>query len=412
MDPRKKLADVLKRFPMSGLVLALFTLYFLVSILLSVAIYMRLQDTPTMCIKCCNVVLYYTNYTILPSVAIGVSFLVFLLFLQKQQQKSSADLFWAYILMLMFYFLVVLISFTVCKVPEYAYQWLPLLMLFMWYRPQSRITYKKSLLAFAAIFLIGILIPHITAFECFNCIASKVPAFSNKTETVEFVAGYIRDTTTFSSDNNLRANNDLWKFLLVGVGQCGEVAMATTAYLNTFNIQTRKASFPGEDHVFVEAKLNGTWWVVDPGYYGSKLLSRSERAADRVRETGTISYVAAYEEHSFTELTPYYVGTDTVIIRITDDGEALTDVSVLLVHTLRYDSSVYDVQLPGQGYAFHTDTDGRVTIHLGKLAYTAPFEKTDLYYWIYVNGQNTRHNVTSTGSGQTQLVEIDLSRKD
>jgi hypothetical protein len=37
MDPRKKLADVLKRFPMSGLVLALFALYFLVSILLSVA---------------------------------------------------------------------------------------------------------------------------------------------------------------------------------------------------------------------------------------------------------------------------------------------------------------------------------------------------------------------------------------
>jgi hypothetical protein len=59
--------------------------------------------------------------------------------------------------------------------------------------------------------------------------------------------------------------------------------------------------------------------------------------------------------------------------------------------------------------AFYTDTNGTVALHLGKLAYVAPFEKTDAYYWIYVDGQNTDHNVTSTGTGQTNIVEIDLA---
>jgi hypothetical protein len=40
--------------------------------------------------------------------------------------------------------------------------------------------------------------------------------------------------------------------------------------------------------------------------------------------------------------------------------------------------------------------------------YINDFKGSEEYYWIYVNGQNTGHNVTSTGTGQIQSLEIDL----
>jgi hypothetical protein len=123
----------------------------------------------------------------------------------------------------------------------------------------------------------------------------------------------------------------------------------------------------------------------------------------------TISYAVAYIESSFIELTSYYANTDIIRIKIADNGEPLESMPVVLVHTLRYGSNGYDVQLPGEGYAFHTDANGAIILHLGRLAYTAAFGKTDQYYLIYVNGQNTGHSVTSTGTGLTQLVEIDLA---
>jgi len=131
----------------------------------------------------------------------------------------------------------------------------------------------------------------------------------------------------------IRANNDFQKYLLDGVGACGEMATSASTLLNELGLNARVVNLPGEDHEFVEVNINGTWMVVDPGYYGSQILTRQQRASYRVKEMGAISYVIAYVNSSFIELTQEYVPTDTIIIRVTNNGELLTNAQVYLEHT-------------------------------------------------------------------------------
>ncbi|MGA2522518.1 MAG: hypothetical protein ABSF65_00025 [Candidatus Bathyarchaeia archaeon] len=68
----------------------------------------------------------------------------------------------------------------------------------------------------------------------------------------------------------------------------------------------------------------------------------------------------------------------------------------------------------GNGFAFHTDSNGTITIHLGKIgqgAYNSEFEKTDPFYQIYVNGEPTNYRVNSTGTGLNTLVQVNLPKK-
>jgi hypothetical protein len=46
---------------------------------------------------------------------------------------------------------------------------------------------------------------------------------------------------------------------------------------------------------------------------------------------------------------------------------------------------------------------------MGKPYYIGELKGSEEYYWIYGNGENTDHNVTNTGTGVVQLVEVDLA---
>jgi len=393
----------------------LLILYAVSAVLLSVFIFLRLQVLPTTWVKYANIALYFLNYHIIAFLALA--WLLSPLFSLKQKnliKQFLLSLSFAAMLVLSYLLLMIVSLFGI--VPEYMSLSIPIVLVFLVYlvqhKPQKRPSKKivAPILAGALAFIL--LIPHVTAFACYNSILFQASTVSNKDDRATFISKIVYDTTAFDCPflkEYLRANRDLQKYLLVGVGACGEMAMVTTIYLKNLGFEARKAGFPGEDHSFIEVKIDDEWRVLDPGYFPSTLLTRSERAADRVNRVGTISYVAAYTESSFIELTPQYVDTDIITISITNNGEPLADASIILVHTLRYDSNAYNVQLPGEGFSFYTDANGTVTVHLGKLTYVAPFEKTDPYYWIYVNGQNTGHNVTSTGTGKAQLVEIDLA---
>jgi hypothetical protein len=193
---------------------------------------------------------------------------------------------------------------------------------------------------------------------------------------------------------------------LVGVGACGELAMATVTYLKNLGFEARKVVFPGEDHAFVEVKINGEWRVLDPGYYPSENLTRKERAERRLTEFGAISYVIGYVDSSFVELTQYYVPTDTIIIKVTHEGEPFANAEI----SLRHKFMSRTLQLPDNGVSFCSDGNGTVTFHLGALNYNSKANEFEPYFWIYINGRNTGYNVTSTGTGQTQFVEIDLTK--
>ena len=126
----------------------------------------------------------------------------------------------------------------------------------------------------------------------------------------------------------------------------------------------------------------------------------------------TISYVAAYLENGFVELTPEYVKTDTIIIRVTQDGEPLAGASVVLAHTLITDGNSRTQELPGNGLTFQTDTNGTVTLHMGQIeedVYIRSFIETQPFYRVQVNGNPTPLEVISTGTGITTELEIDIT---
>jgi hypothetical protein len=254
---------------------------------------------------------------------------------------------------------------------------------------------KKTM---ASVFIVAVLIPNLTALACFNSELSAASSIAGDSGRVSRISQRVFDTML--TTRFLRAQNDFWKFLMVGTGQCGEMSTATISYLSKLDIEARKVGLPGENHEFVEVKLNGSWWVVDPGYYRGEIITRLERANRRIDDVGAISYVVAYVDSSFVELTQEYVPTDTIIIKVTLGGEQLANAQVVLKHLFMNN----EWSLP----PLYTDGNGTITLHLGALTYNSKANEVEPFFWVYINGQNTERNVTSTGTGQTHLVEIDL----
>ena len=274
------------------------------------------------------------------------------------------------------------------------------------YNSEKKISKKKFVSLLAFVLLMSSFLPHIATFTCYNTVKLQATSLDSPSERAIYVSDTIRATTTFNFPlfDFFRSRKDFWKFLLIGVGACGEVATATANILEGLGFEARKVSFPGEDHAFVEVRIDNRWMVLDPGYYYSEILTREQRAERRIQDVGSVSYVVVCNGDSFVELTQQYVSTDTIVIRITRNGEPLSDVQVVLKH--RFGSLI--TQLPCDGCQFHTDVNGTVTLHMGNVHYINEFKGSEEYYWIYVEDQNTGYNVTSTGTGQVHFVEIDL----
>jgi hypothetical protein len=272
--------------------------------------------------------------------------------------------------------------------------------------PRMNLSRRKVTLFLALLITASFLLPQASAYICYDTVLSQASA-----KTPSGKASFISDLAARTNLNwpcfmnlGIRANNDFQKYLMCGVGACGEMAMSASTFLNELGLNARVASLPGEDHEFVEVNITGTWMIVDPGYYPSQVLTRKQRASDRVEEMGAISYVIAYVNSSFIELTQEYGPTDTIIIRVTNNSEPLTNTQVYLEHTFMGGQR----RLPDATHVFFTGINGTVTLHLGSMSYNANAGNTDSFYRICVNGINTGYDVTSTGTGQTCFVEIDL----
>jgi hypothetical protein len=276
---------------------------------------------------------------------------------------------------------------------------------------ERKLTRIKVASSLALVLSVSIVTPHITAFLCYHNILNEAKSIGNKADRTRLISDYVRNTVAVNVPllkDCLRAEGDFWKFLLVGVGACGEIAMATSAFLDQVGIEARKVCLPGEDHAFVEVRLNDTWWVVDPGYYRSEILTRQQRAIRRIDEFGAISYVIAYSDSSFVELTQYYVSFDTIIIRVTYRGEPLANAKICLIHKFLG----RNMRLPDSVSFFYSDGNGTVVLHIGALNYKDKADPYEPYYRIYINNQETGFTVNSTGTGKTNIVEIDLANLD
>jgi hypothetical protein len=268
----------------------------------------------------------------------------------------------------------------------------------------KKVLSKKLVSTLALLLIVSILLPIVTAYISGNQVLVHAASLKSDNEKVQVIGDIVQTLGTF---NKYRSHGDFWKYLLVGTGACYEIAMASTTLLEASGFDARIVALPGEDHDFTEVKMNGTWMVIDPGYGYTAPISRQQRADARLTEMGAISYVIAYSGTNFTELTSFYVPTDTITIKVTNGSTRIVNAQVYLLHEFRSEIR----RLPDTGATFFTNATGEVTFSLGALTYNENASKYDSYYWIYVNGKTTEHNVTSTGTDTTYLIEIDLANK-
>ena len=362
-----------------------------------------------------NMMFYFFAYYVTPA-AIFIWLAEFALPEKGDFSKRRWGLFVGILVVLIFW-IDITIVFKV--LPDYLTAAIPFVLILaaVYLRKSTSVikTRKLFVLGLTLTFVVSIFLPYVGAFAGYNGIIDQASSIADQEQQVTFVSNTALTITgnAWVIQGLVRAYDDFSKFLLSGGGACGETSIWEVETLKKLGFNARKVGLPGEDHSFVEVKLNGTWKIIDPGY-GMFLVSRMERSERRVQEAGTISYVVAYMENGFVELTSEYVKTDTIVVRITQDGEPLVGASVTFVHTLVTDGFSRRSELPGNGFSFHTDINGTVTAHIGLLGenvYNNSFVETDPYYLVYVNGEPTPTplRVTSTGRGIVKVVETDLA---
>ena len=327
---------------------------------------------------------------------------------------------WAFLISILLAYVAIILGLALAGIPEYVSLFLPVPVataLYLYkYKPKKNLSKTKIGLLLTILVTVGFLLPPAAAFLGYNNILSQT---ANKTdsEKASSISHFVATTNVNSNlpyllpnmNFFLRHNSNLQKYLMTGVGACGEMANSTVVLLNQLGLDARVVSFPGEDHVFVEVKLNGTWFTLDPGYFGGQLLTREQRANYRIAETtiGAISYVIAFQNGSFIELTQDYVPTDTIVIKVNEGNLPKSNVPVYLTHTFMGKTQ----RLPSAEHTFNTDSNGTVTLHLGELNYSEASGNTDHFFKIYVDGKETGLTVQSSGSNETRYAEIDFPRK-
>lgn len=396
MQLRKATFQVFRRIRTFSATKAIFAAYLFCSILLSMFIIVRFSFAADSAVKTLNIALYWGLFFIIPSMAV-----VWLLTRIYYRGKYLA--LW---LSASLYIIFRVVELRGSPVPEYLFLWLPVaLMVAMkarWSGPSIKPFKRGRAFLLASSLAVAVLLPHLAAVFGANILLNQAAHMSSERERASFISGRVIETTAFGWAP--RANTDYWKFLLSGAGRCGEMAIAGTNLMSAAGLAARRVALPGEDHAFIEVMIDNVWFVADPGYYGSELLSREQRTTQRAAEFGAISYVIAYTKFGVVELTQSYVPTDAIVIRVTYSGEPLVNAQVYLVHKFMG----RNLRIPDSDSCFFSDSNGTVVLHLGASTYADKAQPYESQFRIYVNGEDTGYRVGSKGTGETQIIEIDL----
>lgn len=385
--------------------------YFLISALLSLTIFLRLLVLPIEPIKYANAILYYLEYIILPLSA-GIILIPMLLLLFPKVKAQKRIVRYSLVISVITSMLAIEFSFLLIGIPDYISLFLSIPIFAALYiakvRHKTNQAKRKIAVLLTLVISISFVLPPVITYLSYQNVLLQT---SNKTDSdkASFVSGFILTVNTNSQVFGfMRLGNNFQRYLMTGVGACGEMAFSTTTFLRDIGLDSQIVTLPGEDHAFVEVKLNETWFVLDPGYFGSEIWTRTDRAVYRIiNETtiGAVTYVMAHKDSSFVELTQNYVPTDTMAIRIVDKGEPVASIPVYLAHQFHGRIN----RLPDAQYSFYTDVNGTIHFHLGNTTYSELASNTESFYKIFVNDINTGQTVSSTGTNQTKLIQIDLS---
>jgi hypothetical protein len=282
----------------------------------------------------------------------------------------------------------------------YFYLWIPFPLAYLLSikrnKDKERLLKSKLLKIAIVCLVIAIVVPNLVVFVGTSQIIDKASSFPSVLSKISYLDDRVNALTEYTYC--FRAELDGWQFLLSGAGQCGEMATTTNNLMQESGLKSRIVTIPGE-HQFTEVNVNGTWLVAD----GSSLINENTYGQIRTADPGSLSYAIVENSNSFIEVTTDFVPTDTIIINVTRNGEPVADASVILVR-----SGTLSAQLPDMGLSFHTNVNGLTTLHLGKANFVGKYKNTNDYYVIYVNGSPTKYTVTSTGTGKTSLVNVEL----
>jgi len=381
--------------------------YLAISAMLSLLIFLRLNVSPENWVKNANVTFYFLMYIVCPAIAVWYSITSVINYNKKHPNyKRSLRIYLAYLAVLSaaIFFIVLLLSANGVPIFDWLFLVIPVFLgyfTFVTLNVKTQTFRKKKLVLLGVIFLISAFLPVGSAFVSQEIVLAHIANVPDSNQKIQVIGDLTR--YNLGTYNYFRSSSDYWKYLIVGTGACYEGAMASTTLLKNAGFEARIISLPGEDHVFTEVKINGTWMVIDPGYGDTSPVSRQERADARLREMGAISYVVAYTGSNFTELTSQYVPTDTITIKLTNKGQPLPNAEIYLTHEFQNRS----LRLPDAEMSFTTNATGEVTLHMGALTYNQNANLYEDYYWVYVNGQKTGYNITSTGTNENRLIAID-----
>ncbi len=260
---------------------------------------------------------------------------------------------------------------------------------------------RKLLLRSCATTLIAVIVLTSISYAMFTATTASLNDFAEISQFVE------SRTYPVSGLFSWRSYNDIYMWSLLGIGACGEKAYVVKTILEEKGYEAYVAGFPGEDHMFAVVYVNGSWWVLDPGYRCCHSISMAERVKYRINEMGNVSSIIVYLDEGFIDLTKYYIPYDIFIFNVTYNGHPVAGACVTLRHL--FDNKL-DVEIP-KGRCYYTNTSGIVIIYLGGSGYNrTDLGKWDPYFEVYVNGKPTGIRVRSTATGKAHVVNIDLAK--
>jgi hypothetical protein len=386
-----------------------FLAYAMVSLTFSVAIFLRLGLGTTV-MQSLHIPLYDAQYYIMPS--IGAFVLLFTLGERHVEPWSKKQKLLVAVLGIAFTYAV---SFAMIGIDNLlstplAFILFPAISALLAYshhraqKPKSLSVPKKKIMGALIIILFA---PYVAALLGANSTLSRVNGMPGDMEKARFVSSYILNTTIWAGQSGIigtyyslhRCSSDHLQFSILGVGKCGEMAYAARALFDDLDIESRIVNLPGEDHTFVEAKLNGIWMVVDPGT--SSVITREEMAKRRLDDPGGLSCVIAETDQGYVDLTTDYLpmNTDRITIRVTSHCAPVNHARIVFTHTFN--------GLEQSLRPFYSDLNGTVEFNLGPMDYRTTYG-AESYYRISVNGWRAKPTVTSSGSGEHVSLRIEV----
>ncbi len=263
---------------------------------------------------------------------------------------------------------------------------------------------RKLLLRSCTTTLIAVFVLTSISYTVFTAMTASLDDFAEISQFVE------SRTYPVSVPFSWRSYNDVYMWSLLGIGACGEKAYVAKTILESKAYEAYIAGFPGEDHMFTVVFVNGSWWVLDPGYNCCRSVFMAERVRYRMQEMGNISSIIVYlDDNEFIDLTRYYVPYDVYVLNITYNGNPVAGACITLRHLF---DGKQGIEIPGKG-CYYTNVSGIAVVYLGGSGYNkSNLGKSDPYFEVYVNSKPTGIRVRSTATGKVHLISVDLAKLD